>query len=343
MLGHVRLGTSPAPRDQAAPTSRPDPHGDEFPIRTEQLTKVYSGHQGAIRAVDGIDLTVASGEFFGLLGPNGAGKSTTIGMLTTTVVPTSGRALVAGIDASARPAAVKRRIGVVSQSNTLDRSLTVWENLFYHGRFFGVSRREAGRRADELLEQFALADRARSMVFELSGGLARRLMIARSLAHRPEVLFLDEPTSGIDPQTRINLWRILTDLHKDGLTILLTTHYLEEADTLCQRIAILDHGKVLALGAPDELKQTLGADTVITVTVDGDLAVLESAASTIEGVRGVERDGAILRVFATRSAGVLAELVAEASALGLHVRDATSQPPSLETVYLALTGKEYRE
>jgi daunorubicin resistance ABC transporter ATP-binding subunit len=322
--------------------SEPRSH-DGFPIRTEQLTKVYSTHRESVRAVDGIDLEIAAGEFFGLLGPNGAGKSTTIGMLTTTVVPTSGRAFVAGIDASDHPAAVKRRIGVVSQSNTLDRSLTVWENLYYHGRFFGVSRREAAGRADELLDQFALADRARSMVFELSGGLARRLMIARSLAHWPEVLFLDEPTSGIDPQTRINLWRILSDLHRDGLTILLTTHYLEEADTLCERIAILDHGKVLALGAPAELKQTLGADTVISLTVDGDLGLLEQAASAIEGVRNVEREDGVVRVFTSHPTGVLAELVREASALGLHVRDATSQPPSLETVYLALTGNEYRE
>jgi len=317
---------------------------DRFPVRTEKLTKVYTSRHGTVRALDGIDLEIAAGEFFGLLGPNGAGKSTTIGMLTTTVVPTSGHAFVAGIDARTRPAAVKRRIGVVSQSNTLDRSLTVWENLYYHGRFFGVSHGQARKRADDLLEQFALADRSRSMVFELSGGLARRLMIARALAHRPEVLFLDEPTSGIDPQTRINLWRILTDLHREGMTILLTTHYLEEADTLCERIAILDHGKVLALGAPDELKETLGADTLITLTVDGDdLGRLEQGALGISGVRTVERDGAVLRVAADRPTGVLAELVGLASTLDLHVRDATSQPPSLETVYLALTGKEYRE
>jgi daunorubicin resistance ABC transporter ATP-binding subunit len=313
------------------------------PIRTEGLCKIYRSRHGEIRAVDGIDLEVRPGEFFGLLGPNGAGKSTTIGMLTTTVVPSSGHAFVAGIDVVSHSASVKRRIGVVSQSNTLDRQLTVRENLYYHGRFFGVSRREARRRADELLEQFALAERAQAMIFELSGGLAQRLMVARALAHRPEVLFLDEPTSGIDPQTRINLWRILQDLHAQGQTILLTTHYMEEADALCQRVAILDHGKVLALGSPTELKQGLGADTLITITVDGHADSLERPAGEIAGVRRVERDGAMIRVFANRPVGVLPELVTLAAAAGLHVRDATSQPPSLETVFLNLTGREYRE
>jgi ABC-type multidrug transport system ATPase subunit len=207
---------------------------------------VYGGGADAIVAVDGFDLEVARGEFFGLLGPNGAGKSTTIGMLTTTVVPSGGRALIAGMDVRRRAAAVKRRIGVVSQSNTLDRSLTVWENLYFHGRYFGVPRQRAQRRADELLEQFALSERRDAMVFHLSGGLAQRLMIARALVHEPDVLFLDEPTSGIDPQTRINLWRILTELHRGGQTTLLTTHYMEEADQLCERIAIIDRGKTLA-------------------------------------------------------------------------------------------------
>ena len=241
---------------EEAPAARREP-----PIRTEGLRKVFASHSGPVTAVDGVDLEIEPGEFFGLLGPNGAGKSTTIGMLTTTVIPTGGRAFVAGIDVRSHPAAAKRRIGVVSQANTLDRSLTVWENLYYHGRFFGLSRRAARHRADELLDQFALGERAASMVFELSGGLAQRLMVARALAHRPEVLFLDEPTSGLDPQTRHNLWRILGDLHREGLTILLTTHYMEEADALCERVAILDHGKVLALGAPAELKREHGPDT----------------------------------------------------------------------------------
>jgi len=316
----------------------------DAPIRTEQLRKVFGRGGDAVVAVDGLDLEVRRGEFFGLLGPNGAGKSTTIGMLTTTVVPTSGRAFTAGEDVRRHPASVKRQIGVVSQSNTLDRSLTVRENLYYHGRFFGVPRREAHRRADELLEQFALIERANAMVFQLSGGLAQRLMIARALVHKPKVLFLDEPTSGIDPQTRINLWRILTDLHREGQTILLTTHYMEEADHLCERLVIIDHGRALALGSPAELKRTLGADTVISLIVEGgDVSPLVDEARRLDGVRSAEAEGDVVRVLAPRAEGVLAGLVASASRGGLHVRDASSQPPSLETVFLTLTGREYRE
>jgi ABC-type multidrug transport system ATPase subunit len=313
------------------------------PIRTVGLSKVYRTRRETIHAVDGLDLAIERGEFFGLLGPNGAGKSTTIGMLTTTVVPTSGRAYIAGIDVAEHPAAAKRRLGVVSQTNTLDRQLTVWENLYYHGRFFGVSRGESRRRSDKLLEQFALSERAGAMVFELSGGLAQRLMIARALVHEPEILFLDEPTSGIDPQTRINLWGMLRDLHAAGQTILLTTHYMEEADALCDRLAILDHGKMLALGSPHELKAGYGAVTVIVVTVDGDGQALAAEAERLENVQRVEAEGSAVRVFANPPDGVLVALIARAAAVGLSVRDASSQPPSLETVFLSLTGREYRE
>jgi ABC-2 type transport system ATP-binding protein len=264
-------------------------------------------------------------------------------MLTTTVVPTGGRALVSGLDVSRHAAEVKRQIGVVSQANTLDRSLTVWENLYYHGRFFGVPRPRARARADELLEQFALTERAASMVFHLSGGLAQRLMLARALVHEPQVLFLDEPTSGIDPQTRINLWRILGELNRAGQTTLLTTHYMEEADVLCERVAIIDHGKALAVDSPAELKRRHGAETLITVTVEGDPAPLAERAERLDAVRSVERDGQVVRVHASRSEGVLAQLVQQAADLGLPVSDATSLPPSLETVFLNLTGREYRE
>jgi daunorubicin resistance ABC transporter ATP-binding subunit len=313
------------------------------PIRTERLVKVYGSRDGEVCAVAGLDLEVAPGEFFGLLGPNGAGKSTTIGMLTTMVVPTSGGAFVAGMDARRHPAAVKRRIGVVAQTNTLDRQLTVWENLYYHGRYFGVSRLDARRRTDELLEQFALADRSGALIHELSGGMAQRLMVARALVHKPEILFLDEPTSGIDPQTRINLWRILQELHEQGQTILLTTHYMEEADTLCQRVAIIDHGRLLALDSPARLKQQFGAQTMITLTVNGDASPLERAAESLKDVSRTERDGSTIRVFTDHAGGVLTELFEAARAAGVEVRDAASLPPSLETVFLNLTGREYRE
>ena len=313
------------------------------PIRTVGLSKVYRGRSGAIKAVDALDLEIARGEFFGLLGPNGAGKSTTIGMLTTMVVPTAGHAYIEGIDVERHPAAAKRRLGFVSQTNTLDRQLTVRENLYYHGRFFGVSRGEAERRSDDLLKRFSLSERADSMVFELSGGLAQRLMIARALVHRPEILFLDEPTSGIDPQTRINLWGILRDLHASGQTILLTTHYMEEADSLCERIAILDQGRMLALGSPAELKADYGAETVIVVTVDGEGSRLLEEAERLDNVLRAEADGSAVRVFANPPEGVLVALIERAHAVGLEVRDASSQPPSLETVFLSLTGREYRE
>jgi len=225
-------------------------------ISTRDLRKVFTGGSGpAVTAVDGVDLDVRPGEVFGLLGPNGAGKTTTIGMLTTRVVPTGGTARIDGIDVAARPTRVKRRIGVVSQTNTLDRSLTVRENLTFHGRYFGLGGRESARRADELLARFRLADRRDADVNTLSGGMAQRLMVARALLHRPAVLFLDEPSTGLDPQSRLALWEVLRGLHAEGQTILLTTHSMDEADQLCERVAIMDHGRILALDTPTELKK----------------------------------------------------------------------------------------
>ena len=237
-------------------------------IRTVDLTKVYAGTDFA--AVDGLDLSVHAGEIFGLLGPNGAGKTTTAGMLTTRVIPTSGSAYVGAIDVVAQPALAKQLIGIVSQQNTLDRQLTVWENLYFHGRLFGIPAAQSRRIADELLEQLQLSKWAKASVYALSGGMAQRLMVARAIFHRPAVLFLDEPTAGLDPQSRLALWEILGELNGDGQTILLTTHYMEEADHLCDRVAIMDHGKILALDTPEALKQSIGADTIVTVKAAGD-------------------------------------------------------------------------
>jgi ABC-2 type transport system ATP-binding protein len=315
-------------------------------IRTEELRKTYKTSRGDVPAVRGIDLDVRGGEFFGLLGPNGAGKSTTIGMLTTLVLPTGGRAWVAGIDVVADPVGVKRRIGVVTQNNTLDMQLTVTENLEFRSRFFGLGPREAVRRADQLIEAFGLGDRRKAIATDLSGGQARRLLIARALVHRPEVLFLDEPTAGLDPQTRVNLWDILRILKDQGQTILLTTHYMEEAEALCDRIAVVDHGLVLAAGTVDALKEGAGADTVITVRYEDEVPEGLAAAAGVEdrpGVSKVETERDRVRVFTRDPEGVLGELVVAGTRAGLTVRDATQLKPSLETVFLTLTGREYRE
>jgi ABC-2 type transport system ATP-binding protein len=315
-------------------------------IRTEELRKTYKSSRGDVEAVRGIDLDISPGEFFGLLGPNGAGKSTTIGMLTTLVRPTGGRAWVAGHDVTREPVEVKRRIGVVTQNNTLDMQLTVAENLQFRSRFFGLPARTAARRADQLIDAFGLGDRRDAMADQLSGGQARRLLIARALVHKPDVLFLDEPTAGLDPQTRVNLWDILTVLHAQGQTILLTTHYMEEAEALCDRIAVVDRGKILAAGTLDELKNDAAAVTVVTVRFEQQVpaGLAEDAGlRSRPGVTKVETEGDQLRVFSADPEGLLGDLIAAGTAAGLQVRDAAQLRPSLETVFLTLTGREYRE
>ncbi len=317
-----------------------DTAADEV-IRTESLTKMYPG---GILAVDELSLSVRRGEIFGLLGPNGAGKTTTAGMLTTGVIPTSGRALVGGIDVVAHPVTAKQVIGVVPQTNTLDRSLSVWENLYFHGRFFGMTARVAKREATKLVERFRLADRAKSPVATLSGGMAQRLMVARAIMHRPAVLFLDEPTAGLDPQSRIALWEILGELHTDGQTILLTTHYMEEADQLCDRLAILDHGKLLALGTPVELKNTTGADTVVTLTAHGDLDALGALLlAEVDGVERVDRVDTKLLLIVRGATGIVPAVFNAAERNGFVVTDVSVTEPTLETVFINLTGKDLRE
>jgi len=314
--------------------------GDEV-IRTIDLTKVYAGD---VRAVDGLNLSVRRGEIFGLLGPNGAGKTTTAGMLTTRVRPTAGRAVVAGIDVWSKPARAKQVIGVVPQTNTLDRSLNVWENLAFHGRFFGMSAKSAKAEAYRLLERFRLTDRADAEVLALSGGMAQRLMVARAVMHRPSVLFLDEPTAGLDPQSRIALWEILGELHTGGQTILLTTHYMEEADQLCDRLAIIDRGQMLALDTPANLKASTGVDTIVTISAEGDLDSL--AALMRDGIAGatevtVSGDTVLLGVKGAK--GVLPAVVQLADDHDRVVTDLSINEPTLETVFIKMTGKDLRE
>jgi ABC-2 type transport system ATP-binding protein len=313
---------------------------DRAVIHTEQLTKVYPN---GVRAVDGLDLEIHQGEIFGMLGPNGAGKTTTVGMLTTRVIPTAGRAYVGGVDVVAHPTAAKQVIGVVPQSNTLDRSLDVWENLYFHGRFFSMSATDAKAEATRLLEQFRLADRRKEQVAALSGGMAQRLMVARAIMHRPATLFLDEPTAGLDPQSRLALWEILRELHGGGQTIMMNTHYMEEADRLCDRVAIIDHGHLLALGSPAELKRTIGADTVVTISANGDLdALADALRADLAGAQRVDRVDGSVRV-AMRGESVLPTVFSVVDRRGFDITDLSVAEPSLETVFINLTGKDLRE
>ncbi|HET9077423.1 MAG TPA: ATP-binding cassette domain-containing protein [Acidimicrobiales bacterium] len=306
------------------------------------LTKVYGGTD--FKAVDGLDLSVLAGEIFGLLGPNGAGKTTTAGMLTTRVIPTSGSALVGGIDVVAHPALAKQLIGVVSQQNTLDRQLTVWENLYFHGRMFGMPARDSRREADRLLEQFRLTKWAKASVYALSGGMAQRLMVARSIAHRPAVLFLDEPTAGLDPQSRLSLWETLTELNREGQTILLTTHYMEEADQLCDRVAIMDHGRILALDTPAGLKQSVGADTVVNVRSNGPAEQLVDVFEAgLDGATRVRATDSGVEIQVRGTTGLLPRVVAVAEKAGVELADLSVTEPTLETVFINLTGKDLRD
>jgi len=311
-------------------------------IRTVDLTKVYKGTD--FRAVDELNLNVGAGEIFGLLGPNGAGKTTTAGILTTRVIPTSGQAFVGGYDVVAQPTLAKQILGIVSQENTLDRQLSVWENLYFHGRLFDMGARESRQEADRLLEQFQLSHFAKASVYALSGGMAQRLMVARAICHRPAVLFLDEPTAGLDPQGRLALWELLRELNAEGQTILLTTHYMEEADQLCGRVAIMDHGKILALDTPAELKRSVGADTIVNIKTTGDPRLLATAlANAIDGVtRTREVDGG-LEIGVRDSERIVPRIVNSAEGAGFDVVELSVAEPSLETVFISLTGKELRD
>jgi ABC-2 type transport system ATP-binding protein len=320
----------------------------KFAIETRALRKVYvspSGKRGApkrpdVIALDALDLTVDDGEFFGLLGPNGAGKTTSIGILTTRVYATSGDAFVSGISVTKNPAGVKRHIGVVPQRPNADRGLSVIENLIFHATYFGVGRAEARRRGEELLERMELAEKRDAKVDALSGGQQQRLMIARALSHDPQVLFLDEPTVGLDPQARLGLWDILRDLHAHGRTIVMTTHYMEEADRLCDRLAIIDHGKLLALDTPAALRAQAPGETIIDVTFDAAVDALVAQAQNVDGISRAEARGPIMRVYSVRAGEVIPALLAIGESHGLTVRDIHLERPSLETLFISLTGRK---
>jgi ABC-2 type transport system ATP-binding protein len=337
-------------------------------IRTEELRKIYdtpppsAARGGAfsftpqrsagtkekkkfeVVALAGISFEIGAGEIFGLLGPNGAGKSTTIGILTTRTKPTSGRAFVGDYDVWKQQVEAKRLIGVVPQRPNLDFALTAREILIFHGAYFGQSSRERARRADELLEKFKLTDRADHMVRGFSGGMMQRLSIARAMMHDPEVLFLDEPSAGLDPQTRLLLWEIIRDYNRQGKTIVLTTHYMDEADALCNRLLIIDHGKLIAQGTPGDLKQSIPGGYLLRLRFDklpDDLAAQLRALPGVSEVRA--KDGTGADVYADRGGPIISPIVSAAQAAGAELHDVHIAEPSLETLFLHHTGRSLRD
>jgi len=303
------------------------------------LTKRYAG-KVPVEAVRNIDLTVTRGEPFGLLGPNGAGKSTTISICTTRTLPTSGTVQIAGLDVVTTPAQARKHMGVVPQYNTLDRQCTVWENLYFHCRYFGYTSAAAGKRANELLEMFRLTERSKSFVRELSGGLAQRVQIARAIAHQPEILFLDEPSAGLDPQSRLALWDSIRQLLSQGITIVLTTHYMEEADELCNRVAIIDHGKILVCDTPENLKSSVGAQKVINLHLAGSDPQLQQTLNQLPGVKSSETNKDGVRIFVDNLDGLLPRII---EVTGPELKDISVTETTLETVFIKLTGRDLRE
>jgi ABC-2 type transport system ATP-binding protein len=318
-------------------------------VRVTDLVKRYPGRPS--NAVDGISFTVARGEVFGLLGPNGAGKTTTIGVLTTRVLPTSGAAAVAGVDVATDPVTARSRLSVVPQRSNLDRSLTARQNLVFHAAYHGIGRAERNRRADALLDQLGLGDRGSDKVDNYSGGMAQRLLIARALMHAPQVVFLDEPSTGLDPQARLFVWDRVRELRDGGVTVVLTTHDMDEAAALTDRVAIMDHGKLLALDTPVALTRSLPGSATLDVDVerapdDTDEAVFAalSALPAAERVEPVADAGGLrARLFLSGDAAALVGPVSDTlNARRARLTGVRIGEPSLEDVFLSLTGRELR-
>ena len=333
-------------------------------VRTQDLRKVFNspppmaatgivmrgdakGSKSAktqILAVDGISLEIHAGEIFGLLGPNGAGKSTTIGVLTTRVKATSGQAWIGEHEVWQEQAAVKRLIGVVPQRPNLDFSLTAREILMFHGAYFGLGSKIRNERADALLEKFKLTERAHQMTRGFSGGMMQRLSIARAMMHDPQVLFLDEPSAGLDPQTRILLWEIIREYHQSGKTVLITTHNMEEADALCERLAIVDHGRVIALGTPKELKASIPGGFLLRLRFGNQTDSLVERLKSLAGVREVKAlDGTGTHVYADRGGSLIPEIATLAASTGAELSDVHISEPSLENLFLHHTGRSLRD
>ena len=309
-------------------------------IAVEKIVKRY----GDFEAVKGVDFEVADGEIFGLLGPNGAGKSTTVGILTTRVRPTSGEAWIGQFEVWRQQTDVKRLIGVVAQRPNLDFSLTAKEILLFHAGYFGIPAAERERRATALLERFKLTDRADQLTRGFSGGMMQRLSIARAMMHDPQVLFLDEPSAGLDPQTRLLLWEIIREYNQQGKTILLTTHNMEEADELCRRLAIIDHGRIIALDTPAALKASVPGGYLLRLRFARAVPELRDRLQALAGVREAhaKEDGSI-DLYADRGGPLVSEVANAAMGLGVELSDVHILEPSLENLFLHHTGRSLRE
>ncbi|MFJ7170063.1 ATP-binding cassette domain-containing protein [Streptomyces globosus] len=331
---------APAPTARTSPDSAHDAAGTAYAISTRGLVKTYPGPDGtATRALRGLDLDVHRGETFAFLGPNGAGKSTTIALLCALARPTSGRATVAGADVLTEPDLVRRRVGMLFQHSALDPDLTAEQNLHIHARLYGLSRRDARRRTAETLEAVDLGDRSRALVRTLSGGMRRRLELARGLLHAPEVLFLDEPTTGLDPHARAQVWQHLRALRdRQGSTLFVTTHYLEEAEH-CDRLAIIDGGRLVAQGAPAALKAAIGDDRVVLRTSDDAQArrIVREATASPDAAVTADAEGVWLRV--PDGSAWIPRLCAALAGRGISVHAASAAPPTLDDVFFHHTGR----
>lgn len=300
---------------------------------------------GSLVAVNGISFSVRKGEIFGFLGPNGAGKTTTINILVTLMRPTSGEAYVAGHSVTEEPVRVREKIGIVFQDTSVDRNLTGWENLYIHGLIYGLSGDELRRRVEEALEFAELTKFKDVEVKNYSGGMIRRLEIARGLMHKPEILFLDEPTIGLDPQTRAKIWEYVGRLRDEGeITIFLTTHYIEEAERLCDRVAIIDHGKIVAVGSPDDLRSRVGKDVLYVRFNDPSNADRLMEELMEEGVvTGYREINGLFALSVSSASRAIPSVFEAASRLGIRIEEVKYAQPTLSDVFLHLTGREIRD